>query len=506
MHENSDAVIIGGMPNEIYGRALGPYRIRTVLEAAGYTTSILDNPWSFAPDEIITVLDFVIGDKTKFIGISCTWAQENLAAAQSHWLNPQFLNLLCERYPNVHIVLAASSSIRIQDELIPYADWLIGGFSEDSAVQLMLEIEGKPNVLIWNFATISGHRVKFVNSNTDHIVQDMDRLATTFKSTDYYAYNQPLTIETCRGCVFSCAYCSYPFLGKKSYAYIRSVENLAAELKSNYDMFGTYRYMIADDTFNDTMEKLERMQRAIDMAKLPKFEFVSYIRAELLVIRPEMIPALINLGLKGCHFGIESFSNVSRKAIGRTTDIHKVIAAIRKLKDSGIVYTHGSLIAGLPGDSISDIEGWRDILFAKDRFLDSWSVSPLLIGADNLQQTIAFKGVLQAQENRSLIEKNPAQYGYTINGRSGPNALWTNKHMDFKQAGKLSHQLAKDSMDKMHIGGWSLGAAWYMNYTEDEIRDTIFDNEKFNDAGRSVSFERSRLILRDIQKARDVVI
>ena len=70
----------------------------------------------------------------------------------------------------------------------------------------------------------------------------MDELETEYELEDNFKDFQPLPLEVSRGCIFKCAFCSHPFLGKKSYDYIRSPESLAKEIKRNYELFKTTRY------------------------------------------------------------------------------------------------------------------------------------------------------------------------------------------------------------------------------------------------------------------------
>ena len=45
LQKKSDVIIFGGIPLDHRGRALGPFRIRTVVEKMGLTASIIDHFW-----------------------------------------------------------------------------------------------------------------------------------------------------------------------------------------------------------------------------------------------------------------------------------------------------------------------------------------------------------------------------------------------------------------------------------------------------------------------------
>lgn len=493
-------VIIGGMPFERYGRALGPYRVRTSCQRAGFSASVVDFPWVLNPVEMKEILDYLVGSSTLAIGLSCTWESDVDSGVE--WLTPYFIQTLRQNYPGVQIILGVANTSRIKRNLLPEADWIVGGFSEDSTPELLNHLAGFESTINYHEKVFAGKKVNFVNGNTDHIVKDMDQLATIFEKQDYYTAEQPLTIETCRGCVFSCAFCTYPFLGKKNYDYIRSVESLADELRRNFELFGTTRYMIADDTFNDSLEKIDRIRRAVDKAKLPKFEYVCYIRPELMHLKPEQIPALIDSGLKGAFFGVESFSNVARKAVGRVNRIEHVLDAIANLKSAADVKTHGSFITGLPGDSVEDVEGWKEFLVGpKNVHFNCWFTGPLWISINSLSQQISTKGAIQSTENKSLIELDPGKYGYEIIGSEDNLALWKNEHMTFQEARALSVKFNKETAYAQSVGGWHLGSYWYHGLSRELIEQKGFARTRLQALGIKSCYERARKVFADIRAA-----
>jgi hypothetical protein len=506
MQANSTAVILGSMPNEMFGRALGPYRLRTRIEEIGFTASIIDVVDVLTHDEIDEMLAYTVGPDTLVIGFSCTWQVTKIKEVDPPWLTPELIRRIRRNFPHVKIVLGGASSVRIDDDLVVVADWVVSGFAEHSFPELLNLLSNKPHCLKYSSKKIKGHGLFFVSSDDDHAVQDMSNLSTVFKATDYYAAYQPLTTEISRGCLFSCAFCNFPFLGKKDYEYIRGVDSLADEFRRNYEMFGTTRYMFSDDTFNDSIEKISRVQRAVDAAKLPNFEFTAYIRPELLVTKPGMIPALAALGIRGAHFGIESFSNQARKAIGRPTDINKVLDSIVQLKAATNVRTHGSFIVGLPGDSTDDVLAWKD-RFTKSpgEIFNSWAINPLFLIRGNTEQGISLPGSLKTEKNVSLIEKDPAKYGYEIIPEpfsDKPQTLyanWKNDHMDCRTALSISDEINADTASYRTAGGWGVATAWYFNFTDVEIDHDAIDWQLNNRLGRALIRLRANKILSDIR-------
>ena len=95
------------------------------------------------------------------------------------------------------------------------------------------------------------------------------------------------------------------------------MELIRDELINNYEKWGITNYLISDDTFNDSNEKLQILHDMI--VALPfKLNFVCYLRLDLLYhFRDTQLEMLENMGLKSCHFGIESFNPPSAKFIGK---------------------------------------------------------------------------------------------------------------------------------------------------------------------------------------------
>jgi hypothetical protein len=269
-------------------------------------------------------------------------------------------------------------------------------------------------------------------------------------------------------------------------------------------MFGTTRYSIADDTFNDSEEKLNRVLKAIEKAKLPNFEYVCYLRPELLVSKPKMVDLLIDLGLRGAWIGLESFRDDSRKVVGRSGEFKRIREQVCLLKQKSKHYigTLGSFVVGLPHDSIDEIYQWNEDLCQDNRqFLDLWFHFPLFIAKRSIGEKIIFNNSsitsTTSETNQSLIEKNPGKYGYTIveddtlfDGVSQVHATWKNKHMDSHQATNLCKSLWLKKQHYVGIGGWYVATGWHHGLDETQIANSKFVSRGFKNSGSTQSLDR----------------
>jgi hypothetical protein len=462
MKKNVHAIVVGSINQDTRGRPLGLYRLRTVSQAQGFEVEVLDFSWCISEEQMLEFCKHCIGDKTLVFGISTVWwklIEETRFGAtdkQHTWACPSFFDKFKKLYPHVKIVIGSAKVVPVLGafSLEEYYDWRIEGFADESFPELLKYLSKKPNILKY---TILGNKQYAVDSNKTHVISDLSLIETVWEKDDYWLPHQPLPIELSRGCIFKCAFCTHPFLGKKTFEYIRSAEGIANELRRNYELFGTYRYQIADDTFNDSMEKLDRLHRAIDLAKLPKFEFTGFIRPETLVTNPEMIPKLKELGLVGGYCGIESFNMPARRAIGKGMDIDKVTDILRKLVSDTKVLLHSSFILGLPGDTIEDADKWLEFLIkTKHSLFPSWHMFVLAISGNG----------------DSLIEKDPAKYGYTLGAfdKDFGYYQWRNPNMSSFAAGAISKKFNDKSEREVAIGGWGVSSSWYANATDEEMR------------------------------------
>lgn len=479
IRNNYHAIVLGGILRDYAGRPLGPYRLRTACKNEGFNLKVIDYAWIMTDSRLLNLLGKLITTDTLVFGISNVWLSNSAEVANkeskvNRWMTPLFWKEVKRRWPWVDIVIGGTKPALVQgaELLKPHTKWWLTGFSDISFPQLLRHIQDNKQEIIHR-VDLDG--VKVVESDVHYKVQDMDELETEYELEDNFKDFQPLPLEVSRGCIFKCAFCSHPFLGKKSYDYIRSPESLAKELKRNYELFKTTRYFLTDDTFNDSIEKLQRLERAIELSGIPEFSFVGYLRAELIATKPEMIPYLKRLGCKGGTVGIESMNNYARKVIGKGMDIERVLDGLADLKAETGLKLHTGMIVGLPGDTADDAFKWHE-RFVEDRIFSDWTFQQL--------------GLIFNEEGEglSLFEKDPAKFGYRLSNRfdaQGPRSRgWINDvgstEHDCKQAAQEVMLLARHTCT---AGGFGVGDAWYHGLTDEEIETLTIDELRLGERG-----------------------
>jgi len=240
---------------------------------------------------------------------------------------------------------------------------------------LMLVLQGKKTIDNLKFSDFAPD-CRFIDSNKDYPVHNTSDLSIEYLPTDFITPDQTLGIETARGCIFKCSFCTYPLIGKKKIDYVRDEHNIIREIKQNYDLWGTTRYVINEDTFNDRIEKLAILADAI--SKLPfKIEIVTYARLDLILAQKKSVEYLRAIGLKGVHFGIDTFNSRAGKLIGKGLNGDRIKDGLLWWQESmPEVSTYCSVIVGLPSDD--------DDLFQHNEWfmssgIQSWTWVPLYI-------------------------------------------------------------------------------------------------------------------------------
>ena len=452
------AVIFTGIdlsPNAFF-RALGAYRIRTHLEEAGYNVKVIDYFHSLSNEDIAAAFTKYVSKDTLWVGFSSTFFNTSELLQD----RADFFTDLRKQY-NVPFVIGGAKALV---EKLNFADVYVTGYADDAALALTDYYAGKNLLLRYKVEDDA----MIIDSNHQYSKKDLSNIPVIWKPEDGITAQQSLPMEIARGCIFNCAFCNFPLNNKSKFDYIRAKEDMYAEFMRNYEQFGTTNYWFMDDTYNDSMIKLELMHDVI--TSLPfKINFDTYIKPELLVRWPDQIDLLVESGLRGASFGVESYNKETRQAIQKGADVDKVLDAIgsMKQKSNGQVKVQINLIVGLPHQSEASIRESRERVVA-DPNIDLWYWYPLLIHSK------------EHHEYHSPIDRNPEKYGYkvhhqkrllknTLAGKTNAwMTVWKNEHMNAIRAGKIAEELRQMDDKYQKVAGWTSGSVTSLDLDLDE--------------------------------------
>lgn len=437
-------LIFSGSDN-LHIRSIGSYRVRSVCAEFGYKIKVIDfcqylvPPLNTSSRALFKLIDRYITKDTLFYGISTTFLSNKVREAL---LSDEVIDYIKSKNDRIQIILGGA---RVRPGTkYDNIDWAVTGYADVSIVKILDFISDRTSDLKYD---INEFNLKIVESNSYYNNINTDDLRTVWLKEDFIQSHEALPIEISRGCIFKCSFCAYPLNGKKKFDYIRQPENFSEELAYNYSMFGTTNYMFMDDTFNDSDFKLRRINDAIINSGV-NIKFSGYIKPELLVTWPEHWSLLIEMGLQGCSLGIESFYPKTRTAIGKGMNLEKIMDAIHEMrkKSNYSLGTQTGMIIGAPFEPLSSIEESYNWLKNNNHIINTVNWEPL--------------SILNPKANvyLSLIDKDPAKFGYSILGVKDTYLLaWKNEHFTYKSACHLAEQYISNTRSWAKVGGWQPG-------------------------------------------------
>jgi radical SAM superfamily enzyme YgiQ (UPF0313 family) len=446
--------VVKGIHYQFLGYAAGTRRLRTSLAMHGYNTRIVDHFSAWTEEEFENILDKLISNKTKIIGISDSFYH----AGQTEKMKSNIV-IIKEKISktNIKLVLGGNSIVskyigayyhfdydagiardkRSSDgwRNVSDYDYIISGFADRALVELMRYLDKDiPNINHLNpkpYSEIGIFDTLYIDAID--VGFDTQNLRTVWLPEDCIEPWDGLPIEISRGCIFNCSFCTYVLKGKRKFDYFRREEELIEEFNYNYENFGTTKYTIIDDTYNDSKEKIDLMNRVLSRLDF-KINFSAYIKPELLVtFGKEYQEKLIDQGLGSMFIGLETLDPNTRKLYKKGAKVDKILDAVEYMynysnKKCKVVV--GWILGDEPHDKIMDDYSFLNSL----PFLHTFVASPLqLYDMEKLKndglQDVTDQNFLKVISEISI---DPKKFGLNIKSRSGkdPLADWNGSHVD----------------------------------------------------------------------------
>lgn len=435
-------------------RGTGAHRLANHLRINGYSCLVIDFSSALNFDQWVDICRYSIGSNTKLLGFSTTWwpyrsVKEKEAVINLNDLGKSkdkteysyHLNGLTQSAVEGNLGIWISEAKKYNKKIKTFvggpkidfyrdipADHFIVGFGETQIIDLL-----KDNKRIWP---------KIINHDKNAADQSFNFKSSQILYTDldFIKSEDILTIEFTRGCKFKCSFCSYPLIGRKNVVEesLKESDFIYREFMDNYEKWGITKYWVADDTFNDSTEKLEKILEVI--RRLPfRPKFRAYTRLDVMSSNFEQAYLLKEIGLINTWIGVDSMHPVASKIIGKGMNTEKKKELIYKVgkvwKD--IVNIKVGYIVGLPGEDSSFVRDTVDWFLNPSNPVDQLNLNPLRIlpPLDALANT-----------SRSAIDLNYEKYGYSI---PNLNKFWEWTKEDgtdlksFSQTAKLCFELTE---------------------------------------------------------------
>lgn len=172
------------------------------------------------------------------------------------------------------------------------------------------------------------------------------------------------SIISSRGCRYCCRFCTSPGLDRTRR--IIPVERLARLIVQTVTRLKSPKINIWDDNFTDDPERLETLGRLLVTAGVRLREVSVFCRTASR-IRPGVFTLLEKLGVDTLITGYESGSQRVLKYLkGADADMSHIKANSLRARDHGMTL-HASVMFGVPGETIRDMEQTLDLMRWKAR-------------------------------------------------------------------------------------------------------------------------------------------
>jgi radical SAM superfamily enzyme YgiQ (UPF0313 family) len=407
----------------IWLRGIGPYSLASTLRQKGYTVEVIDFISAIPYDDFHNICKKYLTNDTKIVGISTTWisspgkfttdlkssyskkkmrSNQGFFDADIHheyydsfsWAltsnsHHRFIELIRKYATLAKVIIGGARAIDFDDN-VSY-DHVLLGYAENELLDLLKNDKEYPYII--------NHDVK--GEIGDYRFNESQTLYT---QNDFLMEDETLAIEIGRGCVFKCKYCSFPLIGKKKLSYMKDLNLLRDELLRNWENYKINRYIISDDTFNDSTEKLEVLASLVE--SLPfKLDFWCFARLDMLAVKFEQAELMKRIGLREVQFGVESFNPASAHAVGKGMGADKKKEALYKLKElwGDSIHIKCSFIIGLPYETTASLQETFDWLSQDDCPIDMVGVNPFFIFKPDEKQHLRWN---------SELDLKYADYGY----------------------------------------------------------------------------------------------
>ena len=476
-------ILTGGLCNPAercnIQRSLGPYRLATELDGAGYTTFVLDFMSELITDEIIEALSHHLDDDTLWVGFSSTFfwpPKQDGGNLESMYYTSDYdevktvIDYIRANSRAKLVFGGARSQYFLIDKNI---DYYVVGYADNAIIDLTDYLAGKKDKIEFSSEAIIGDNTHIVIDSTDYPEPDIKNVSTHWWRKDFNILpNEALPIELARGCIFKCKFCAYQLTGKKKGTYLRGIDQVRDEMIQTWEAHGTDTYYFTDDTFNDDNDKLEALHGLF--TSLPfKPKFSAFLRLDLINHNPHQADLLAEMGLIGTYFGVETLQPESAKSIGKGLHPNKVKDRLHWLYErwANKVNMEVGFILGLPYDTLTY---FNELL--------SWSMED-----DNPVQAIHFTPLYLFNYGKdhplsaysSEFSLNPEIYGYTF-----PDTKWNldSQNLTFRMCADVSRKFTDLRSPLNKVAGFHTLTALNTGVSLDDIYNLTYTEiqEKYN--------------------------
>jgi radical SAM superfamily enzyme YgiQ (UPF0313 family) len=475
-----DVLIFTDVAKLEYGRPAGAYRVATELRAHGFSVQVVDHFTYLARGglkRLFVLIDKFVGANTLFVGFSTTFfvvehdrkpVVRNPQIPLTEERAEELVARIRRRNPRTKIVAGGAKAALVDHGRL--IDAFIPGYADTTVVEYARYLDGKNP--FFQYTPLPGGKM-LLDRDQKASGFDFRHSKIDWQPEDHVREGEPLPIEISRGCIFRCKYCSFPLNGKHNdLAFLKDTDSLYDELVANYDRYGITSYLFSDDTFNDSVEKLEILAKLFK--RLPfRIRYSTYIRHDLIWKHRETAALLLESGLVSANFGVETLNHAAGKSIGKGLHPDKTRELLHWLRDEvwgDQVLTYSGFIIGLPHETPDTVRQWADEVLDPDFPLDGFRFNGLQIHR------------YAKRSNLSDFEQNYDKYGYRFPDPELP-LHWENDAFSLDSAMDMVVDIM-DRADRSHrnrLGGFLPFMYQNLGYRWDDIKKMSIGDARFSE-------------------------
>ena len=376
--------------------------VASALHAAGHEVQFLD--LCFKRDPVAAAKHAVQNYRPTVIGISVRNIDNSDAIALRHYTPEagEIFTAVRESAPQA-TVIAGGAAFGVAPEALFRSfgvDYAIAGDGERASVALVDSIaRGERPRSISGLVRLVDDRVHFSPPGEDAALDDLPNpsLHRWIDLKRYERHGATIPIQTKRGCVYKCVYCTYRNVEGWGYR-TRSPERVADEIEELHREAGVKHFDFVDSTFNSPPGHATQVCEEIIRRKLGvNLDTTNFTPA---TASDELLSAMRRAGFKTLGITAESASDTVLEKLEKGFDSAKAREVAERVEKHGIRALWIFLIGG-PGENAATLEetlrfaAWRlsrgDAVYA--------TVGLRIYAGTTLQRIAIGEGVIANDDN-----------------------------------------------------------------------------------------------------------
>ena len=327
---------------------LGLAYLASVLEDNHHQVDLVD--LCFARDDEKTLADKLGTFKPDVIGISIRNI-DNVSFPNSVSYLDFYKDVVswCKTYSDAHIIAGGSGFTLMPAEILRYLNLDCGiiGEGEETFLKVI-------NALKHNRKPIEGPGVVTSKSiplaaSPPAIFLDFDRVPfpkrDLLDNSAYMTYGGMGNMQTKRGCIFNCIYCTYPLIegGKVR---LRTPGRIVDEIEYMKDAYSIDTFFIVDNVFNYPPQHAQEICKEL-IERKSEVRWSCYGNPAF--VTEELIGLMKEAGCTGIEFGTDSCVDTILKKLRKIFTVEDIKRASSVCKETGMSFCHDILL-GAPGE------------------------------------------------------------------------------------------------------------------------------------------------------------